>query len=66
MYVKETLETLRQHKFFAKASKCMFGQHKLEYLGNIVTHQGVKVDDNKITTMVTWSTPTNISELRGF
>ncbi|KAL6322878.1 hypothetical protein AAG906_020921 [Vitis piasezkii] len=47
VHVRQTLETLRQHQFFAKASKCVFGQQELEYLGHIVTHQGVKVDNSK-------------------
>ena len=29
-------------------SKCVFGQHELEYLGHIVTNQGVKVDKGKL------------------
>jgi hypothetical protein len=31
-----------------------------------VTPQGVKVDQNKITTMLNWPRPTNVFELRGF
>ena len=66
LHVKQTLDTLRQYQFFAKASKCVFGQQELEYLGHIVRHQGVKVDNSKIASMVTWPLPTTISELRGF
>ncbi|RVW91768.1 hypothetical protein CK203_045885 [Vitis vinifera] len=33
-------------------SKCVFGQHELEYLGHIVTNQGVKVDQGKIEVMI--------------
>jgi hypothetical protein len=66
LHVKQTLDTLRQHQFFAKASKCVFGQQELEYLGHIVTHRGVKVDNSKIAAMVAWPPPTTISELRGF
>ncbi|KAF5468388.1 hypothetical protein F2P56_012540, partial [Juglans regia] len=65
-HVKQSLEILRQQQFFAKASKCVFGQQELEYLGHIVTPQGVKVDNQKIAAMVAWPTPTNIYELRGF
>ena len=65
-HVKTTLEVLPKHQFFIKAKKCAFGQHKLEYLGHIVTAQGVKVDMGKIEAMVAWPRPTNISELRGF
>ena len=66
LHVRQTFEILRQHRFFVKASKCAFGQQELEYLGHIITSQGVKVDDNKIAAMVAWPQPTNISELRGF
>lgn len=55
------MEILRQNKLFVKASKCAFGQEKLEYLGHIITNQGVKDDQNKISAMVSWS-----SELRDF
>lgn len=48
-----------------KARKCTFGQ-KIEYLGLVVTHQGVKVDNAKINVMVSWPRPTNISHLRNF
>ncbi|KAL3576808.1 hypothetical protein D5086_022091 [Populus alba] len=51
---------------FILASKCAFGKQELEYLGHIVSHQGVKVDNNKIEAMVAWPRPANISELRGF
>jgi hypothetical protein len=66
LHVKQTLDILRQHQFFAKDSKCVFGQQELEYLGHIVTNRGVKVDNSKIAAMVAWPPPTTISELRGF
>ena len=60
MHVRKTFEILRQHRFFVKASKCAFGQQELEYLGHIITNQGVKVDEHKISTMIAWPRPTNI------
>ncbi|WKA08976.1 hypothetical protein VitviT2T_026656 [Vitis vinifera] len=47
-------------------SKCAFGKQELEYLGHIITHRGVKVDEKKIEAMVAWPRPSNITELRGF
>lgn len=38
----------------------------MEYLGHIVTTQGVKVDQHKKKAMLDWPRPTNVSELRGF
>ena len=66
MHVKHTWALLRQHQFCVKASKCAFGQQELEYLGHIVTNQGVKVDGSKVAAMVDWPRPTNISALRSF
>ena len=66
VHVRQTFEILRQHRFFLKASNCAFGQQELEYLRHIITNQGVKVDEHKISAMIAWPRPTNISELRGF
>jgi hypothetical protein len=52
MHVKQTLMILKQHQFFVKTSKYVFGQQELEYLGHIITNHGVKVDENKIAAMV--------------
>ncbi|RVW24529.1 Transposon Ty3-I Gag-Pol polyprotein [Vitis vinifera] len=65
-HVQLTLAVLRQHQFYVKMSKCAFGKQELEYLGHIITHRGVKVDEKKIEAMVAWPRPSNITELRGF
>lgn len=41
-------------------------QQELEYLGHIVTHHEVKVDQGKMAAMVVWPLPTTITELHGF
>ena len=38
----------------------------MEYLGHIVSHEGVKVDPNKIKAIKEWKVPTTIKQLRGF
>ena len=66
VHVKQTLETLRHHQFFAKVGKCVFGQQELEYLGHIVSKEGVSADASKIQAMLDWPTPRSLKELRGF
>ena len=38
----------------------------MEYLGHVVSHEGVKVDPNKIKAIKEWKVPTTIKQLRGF
>lgn len=59
-HVEIALKVLRLHQFFIKATKCAFGQHKLEYLGHIVTTQGVKVNMKKIEAIIAWPQPSNL------
>ena len=38
----------------------------MEYLCHIVSHEGVKVEPNKIKVIKEWKIPTTINHLRGF
>ncbi|GJX79439.1 gypsy/ty3 retroelement polyprotein, partial [Tanacetum coccineum] len=60
------LDTMRQNKLFAKKSKCVFSTSHVEYLGHVISAEGVATDPSKINAMVEWPTPTNIKQLRGF
>lgn len=51
---------------FAKESKCRFGQKQLEYLGHIISDQGVSTDPDKVLAMKNWPIPKTIKKLRGF
>ena len=65
-HLRTILELLRQHKLFAKRSKCSFGVTRVEYLGHIITGAGIATDPTKIQAMTKWPTPKNIKSLRGF
>ena len=60
------MQVLREHKFYAKLSKCSFYQGRIHYLGHIISEEGVTVDPEKIRAIMDWSTPTNVSEVRSF
>jgi hypothetical protein len=66
VHLRITLDALRENQLFAKLSKCTFGCGEVEYLGHIVTAQGVCADPGKIQAMVDWPFPNNIKGLRGF
>ena len=47
-HVRQTLEILRQNRLYAKVSKCAFFQSSVEYLGHIVSAEGLSVDPAKV------------------
>jgi hypothetical protein len=65
-HLAKVLQILRQHKLFAKKSKCVFAQGQVEYLGHVITQQGVATDPEKVKAVQDWPKPKTITELRGF
>ena len=47
-HVGRVLKLLQEKQLYAKTSKYFFGVQEVEYLGHIISHEGVKVDPNKI------------------
>ena len=65
-HVDRVLKILEEKQLYAKTSKFFFGVEEVEYLGHIVSHEGVKVDSNKIKAIKEWKVPTTINQLCGF
>jgi hypothetical protein len=57
---------LVQHQFFAKLSKCLFAVSEIDYLGHLISVQGVQVDPSKLDAMVNWLQPQSPQSLRCF
>jgi hypothetical protein len=60
------LEVLVKHCFIANQSKCRFGYASIEYLGHIISGEGVAVDPEKVRCILEWPTPKNVKGVRGF
>lgn len=58
--------TLQQNKLYTKYSKYIYVLFQIEYLGYIVSAQGVHMDPDKISAIITWSVLTTLNQLRGF
>lgn len=54
---QQVLSTLQAHQLYAKLSKCRFGVLEVDYLGHIISSEGVKIDMNKISSMLEWPEP---------
>ena len=65
-HVRQVLQQLRQHRLYAKLSKCAFGLHEVDFLGHVVSKDGVKVDPKKTKAIEEWPTPTTPTQERSF
>ena len=66
VHLTQVLSKLKEYQLFMKRSKCSFAQRQLEYLGHIISDQGVSTDPTKTAAMLQWPIPTTVTELRGF
>ncbi len=66
VHLRKVLEGLRRNQLYAKETKCFFGQEQVEYLGHLISREGVATAPSKIEAMKRWPLPTNLKELRGF
>ncbi|WVZ69904.1 LOW QUALITY PROTEIN: hypothetical protein U9M48_018619 [Paspalum notatum var. saurae] len=56
----------RDHKLYAKLSKCEFWLDQVPFLGHIVSKGGIMVDPSKISSVMDWKVPEVVKEVRGF
>ena len=65
-HLQIVLQILSTNSLFAKESKFRFGVLQVEYLGHIISEQGVSVDPAKIQAVIEWPTLTTAKGVRGF
>jgi len=65
-HVGLVLQRFRQANLKLKPSKCHLLQRRLKFLGHIVSSQGVKVNPDKVATILAWPFPRNITKLPRF
>ena len=59
-------DRLRAAGLKLKASKCHFIQEQVTYLGHIISSEGIKPDNAKLTAVTTYPTPQNTKEVKQF
>ncbi|KAG8499496.1 hypothetical protein CXB51_005958 [Gossypium anomalum] len=65
-HLRIVLQNLREKQLYAKFSKCEFWLYEVGFLGHIVSAEGIRMDPSKVSAVVNWKTPKNITEVRSF
>jgi hypothetical protein len=65
-HLEMVLQRLEQHKFYAQLKKCHFALPEIEFLGHMVSKEGICVDPRKVKIVQEWPKPANLSDLRSF
>ncbi|GFW78082.1 retrovirus-related Pol polyprotein from transposon 297 [Trichonephila clavipes] len=62
--IRKVLSKLSDANLKLNPSKCKFFQKEVNYLGHIISAEGVRTDPEKVSTVKNWKRPENLRELR--
>jgi hypothetical protein len=65
-HLRIALQVLREHQLYAKFSKCEFWLDQVEFLGHVISKEGIAMNPSKVQSVLDWQAPTNVKEVRGF
>jgi hypothetical protein len=62
-HLKIILQTLRDHKLYAKFDKCDFYQRKIQYSGHVISEDNIAVDPENIKAIMEWPIPRDVEDI---
>ena len=65
-HVKIILNILKREQLYLSKDKLRFLQPILQLLGHLIDDQGIRMDPDKVDSVLNWKVPTNRDLLRGF
>ncbi|WVZ93805.1 hypothetical protein U9M48_039760 [Paspalum notatum var. saurae] len=65
-HLQIVLTRLREHKLYAKFSKCAFWLKEVSFLGHILSEKGVAVDPSKVEDVLNWKNLKSFLGLAGY
>ena len=65
-HLRVVLTRLREHKLYAKFSKCEFWLRKVPFLWHVLSENGISVDPSKVQEVMDWKAPTLVHEVQSF
>jgi hypothetical protein len=65
-HLRIALQILWEHQLYAKFSKCEFWLDKVEFLGHVISKEGIAVNPSNVASVLEWEAPKNVKQIRGF
>jgi hypothetical protein len=65
-HLRIVLQRLRDHKLYAKFSKCEFWLDSVKFLGHTISKEGISVDPSKVQEVIEWKPPKTVHQIRSF
>ncbi|GJP66737.1 hypothetical protein CLOP_g23646 [Closterium sp. NIES-67] len=59
-------QRLQRHRLITKGSKCEFLKQEMEFLGHVISTEGIRIDPKKLRAIQEWKPPTNLQQLQSF
>jgi hypothetical protein len=60
------LQRLCEHQLYAKFSKCELWLTEVQFLGHVVSSEGISVDLSKVREVLNWKPPRTVHQVRSF
>jgi hypothetical protein len=65
-HLRIVLQWLRDHQLYVKFSKCEFWLTEVQFLGHVVSSEGISVDPSKVRAVLDWKPPRTVHQVRSF
>jgi hypothetical protein len=65
-HLRIVLQRLRDHKLYAKFSKCEFWLDSVKFLGHTISKDGISLDPSKVQEVMDWKPPKSVHQIRSF
>ncbi|XP_058765710.1 uncharacterized mitochondrial protein AtMg00860-like [Vicia villosa] len=65
-HLRQVLPILRENELYANPSKCEFWLERVNFLGHVISKEGINVDPAKIETVLAWKQTQTVTDMRSF
>ena len=63
MHVRQVLARLREYGLYAKLEKCAFDKSQVEFLGYVISQDGISMDTSKVQTVLNWQILSSVRDV---